>query len=205
MQIPPLSLFIVIQIPAVHPLYTFFDVYFMMPAQCVQLTRVGEFAHGPIGFGSVEGQLSAITHNVDNQFGKPADSNFLTCADVDVAVADVLVSGLAGVFEVYVLHDEYAGIRHFLAPEEFAQRSSRTPKPDFFFADAVFGKYVQYLSVAVAAIDSFYRTQVHVTAYGIPVALLQAVGQVYLANHGREVRGCVPGRSCRWDRRGWWA
>lgn len=97
MQIPPLSLFIVIQVPAVHPL-TFFDVYFMMPAQCVQLTRVGEFAHGPIGFGSVEGQLSAITHNVDNQFGKPADSNFLTCADVDVAVADVLVSGLAGVF-----------------------------------------------------------------------------------------------------------
>ena len=80
MQIPPLSLFIVIQVPAVHPLYTFFDVYFMMPAQCVQLTRVGKFAHGPIGFGSVEGQLSAITHNVDNQFGKPADSNFLTCA-----------------------------------------------------------------------------------------------------------------------------
>ena len=63
MQIPPLSLFIVIQIPAVHPLYTFFDVYFMMPAQCVQLTRVGELAHGSIGFGSVESQLSAITHN----------------------------------------------------------------------------------------------------------------------------------------------
>ena len=114
-------------------------------------------------------------------------------------------SGLAGVFEVYVLHDdEYAGIRHFPAPEEFAQRRSRTPKPDFFFADAVFGKYVQYLSVAVAAIDSLYRTQVHVTAYGIPVALLQAVGQVYLANHGGSTY-CVPGRSCRWDRRGWWA
>ena len=153
----------------------------MMPSEVVQFRRIGKFSHGSVRFTAVKSQFTLIADCIYNQSGQFADCNFFAGTYIDVAVADVLVSGLAGVFEVYVLHDEYAGIRHFLAPEEFARRSSRTPKPDFFFADAVFGKYVQYLSVAVAAIDSFYWTQVHVTAYGIPVALLQAVGQVYLA------------------------
>ena len=41
-------------------------------------------------------------------------------------------------------------------------------------------------SLLLSPFDAFYRTQVHVVAYGIPVALFQAVGKVYLAYHGGE-------------------
>ena len=99
----------------------------MLPAQRVQFAGVGEFTHGAVGFAAVESELSAISHGVRNQFGKAADGDFLARTDVDVSVTDILLSGFAGIFKVHVLHDEYAGVRHFLTPEEFTQRRSRTP------------------------------------------------------------------------------
>ena len=175
---------IVAQVPPVHSLHAFLNVYLVMPAQCVQFAWIGEFAHGAVGFGTVEREFSLITYGVHNQFGQLADRDFLACADVDVAVANIFITGLVGVFEVYVLHNEYTGICHFFAPEEFAQWRAGSPEFDFLVADAVFGKYVQYFCVAVAAADTFYGTLVHVKAYGIPVALLQAVRQMHLTDHG---------------------
>ena len=150
----------------------------------MQFAWIGEFAHGAVGFGTVEREFSLITYGVHNQLGQLADRDFLACADVDVAVANIFITGLVGVFEVYVLHNEYTGICHFFAPEEFAQWRAGSPEFDFLVADAVFGKYVQYFCVAVAAADTFYGTLVHVKAYGIPVALLQAVRQMNLTDHG---------------------
>ena len=98
-----------------------------MPSQFVQFGHISQFAHGAVGFGSVEGQPALITYGVDNQFCQLADSDFLDRTDIDVAVADFLVVRREGIFEVDVLHDEDAGICHLLAPEEFAQGGAGTP------------------------------------------------------------------------------
>ena len=51
--------------------------------------RIGQFAHGAVGFGSVEGQPALIAYGVDNQLCQLADSDFLARTDIDVTVADL--------------------------------------------------------------------------------------------------------------------
>ena len=125
----------------------------------VQLTRVGGAGMVPSGLEVSNRQFSAITHSVDNQFGKPASDFALTCADVDVAVVDVLVSGLAVSLLTLLRYDEYAGIRHF--PRGNSQQVP-VPKSRTSFFDAHIWQGMSSISVVVAAIDFLLPTQVHV-------------------------------------------
>ena len=85
-----------------------------------------------------------------------------------------------------MLHNEDTGIRHFFAPEEFAERSTRTPESDLCFADSVFFQNSQNIFFRAVAVDTFHRTLVHILAYSFPVSFFQTVCQMNLANHGRQ-------------------
>ena len=80
----------------------------------------------------------------------------------------------------------YAGIRHFFAPEEFAQRLARAPQRNGFRRNSEFCQLCQYLLIGAASVHTLYRAQVYILAYGIPVAFVQAFGKVNLTYHGGQ-------------------
>ena len=53
-----------------------------------------------------------------------------------MAVADILVTFLIGILEVYMFHYEYTGVGHFFAPQKFAQGSAGAPQCYFRVTDA---------------------------------------------------------------------
>ena len=75
-------------------MYAFLDFNFMVPPQSVQFRRIGQLAHSAVRFAAVEGQFSLIPYSFYNTFGQLADGDFLTGADVDVAVADIFATSL---------------------------------------------------------------------------------------------------------------
>ena len=83
-----------------------------MPAQSVQFRGVSQFAHGSVRFGAVESQLTLVTYGGNYQFGQFADRDFLACTYINMAVTNIFITLFVGVFEVYMLHDEDAGICH---------------------------------------------------------------------------------------------
>ena len=107
-----------------HP---FLYVYFVMPSQFMQFGHISQFAHGSVRFGAVESQLTLVTYGGNYQFGQFADRDFLACTYINMSVTNIFITLFVGVFEVYMLHDEDAGICHFFAPEEFAKRCACTP------------------------------------------------------------------------------
>ena len=158
----------------------------MVPPQSVQFRRIGQLAHSAVRFAAVEGQFSLIPYSLYNTFGQLADGDFLTGADVDVAVADIFATFFIGIFEVYVLHNKDTGIRHFFAPKELAEWSTCTPKSDFRFADSVFLQNSQDFFFRTVAIHTFHRTQIHILTYSFPVSFFQTVCQMNLTDHGRQ-------------------
>ena len=102
-----------------------------------------------------EGNWEAVRKDMNL---RPVDGDFLTGADVDMAVADIFAAFFIGIFEVYVLHYEDAGICHFFAPKELAEWSTCTPKSDFRFADSVFLQNSQDFFFRTVAIYTFHRT-----------------------------------------------
>ena len=152
----------------------------------MQFRRIGQLAHSAVRFAAVEGQFSLIPYSLYNTLGQLTDGDFLTGTDVDVAVADVFATFFIGIFEVYVLHYEDAGICHFFAPKKLAKRSSGTPKRHFRFADAVLLQNGQNFFFRTVSVDTFYRTQVHILAYSFPVTLFQAMCQMDFPDHGRQ-------------------
>ena len=127
-----------------------------------------------------------IAYRFYNSFGELADGDFLSRSDVDMAVADILVTFFVGIFEVHVFHYEYTGVGHFFAPEKLAQGSSRAPQSHFRFADTVFAEDIQNVRLGAVAIDAFYRTLVHILADSFPVSFLQTVRKMNLTDHGRQ-------------------
>ncbi len=134
----------------------------------MQFRRIGQLAHSAVRFAAVEGQFSLIPYSFYNTFGQLTDGDFLTGADVDMAVADIFAAFFIGIFEVYVLHYEDAGICHFFAPKELAEWSTCPPKSDFCFADSVFLQNSQ---------DFFFRTVAIYTFYGRRFISLRTASQ----------------------------
>ena len=158
----------------------------MVPAEGVELGDVGQFAEGAVGLGGVEGEAAAIADGADDEPRQVADGDLVARADVDVAVADVGIGALQ-ISEVDMLHDVDAGVGHLLAPEELAQRCARAPERDGVGGDAVLGEQGEQLLVrGRAGVDVLNGAADEVGADVVHAALVEAAGQVDLADHGGQ-------------------
>lgn len=190
----------------------------------MQLTDVDELAHCAVRLGSIKLDCSGEADGFYYELREFADGEFLAGADVDVAVADfaerrdgaaaagavVAVNDAVGlvavvdggvflyaydVLEINVQEDVHAGIGHILAPEEFAQRRTGSPKGDPVVGDAVESENLEdgcLIGVAVNDIaDGFSvlldvstdRTYAQVLADGFPIVVVDEFGQIDLAHH----------------------
>ena len=108
-----------------------------------------------------------------------------------MAVAHFFVSRVVGVFEVNVKKYVDAGVCHFLAPQEFTHRTSRSPQRHALGFYAVLCQHSEYLVAAVCSTDAFYGTKVKVFAHLIPEVLVKTLRQVNLTDHCRQHMGVL--------------
>ena len=82
----------------------------------MELAYIRQFAHRAVRFGGVELDKAIVTDGLCYQRSQIANGDFLPGANVDMSVADLLSPVGIHIGEVAVLHEEYAGIGHLLAP-----------------------------------------------------------------------------------------
>lgn len=180
------------QVPFIQAVDTLVDFHLVVPSQAVQLAHVRQLAQRAVRFRRIPAQLTLEADFLHDFLGHLADRQFLARAHVDVAVADfrdavgVLYRVVIRLLEVHVQQHMHTRVRHFLAPQELTQRLSRTPERHRFRRDAELRQLLQNLRFRVASVHALHRTQVDVLAHRSPVALVQAFGQVNLADHGRQ-------------------
>ena len=114
-------------IPVEETLDAFFDLDLMLPAQAVEFLYGSELTHRAIGLGAVPLDTPFEANCTSDELSKITDAYFLARADIDVAVAYGATIGWAEATEVGMEQDVHGGIRHIFAPEELAQRASRSP------------------------------------------------------------------------------
>ena len=187
----------------------------MGPAETVELAHVNKLARGSVGLAGVEKNFTFEANRLHHELAEFADGEFLAGAHVDVAVADFAEAGdcaataravvavhrtvgtgavmHAGVLldandvaEVHVQQHVHRGVGHVLAPQELAERLARTPEGHLVILDAVLGKHLQNLFLGCIAVDAFDRALVHVDLDAGPVAVVDELGEVDLAHHGRH-------------------
>ena len=114
-------------VPLEETLDAFFDLDLMLPAQAVELLYRCKLAHCTIGLGAVPLDRPSKAYRSGDELSKITDADFLARADIDVAVAYGATILWAEATEVSMEQDVHGGIRHVFAPEELAQRASRSP------------------------------------------------------------------------------
>ena len=173
-------------VPLEETLDAFFDLDLMLPAQAVELLYRGKLAHCTIGLGAVPLDRPSKAYRSGDELRQCADTDFLARADIDVAVAYGTTILWAEATEVGMEQDVHGGIRHIFAPKELAQRASRSPQTYLASRDAEALEKRDdglLISCAVFACD---RSLAEVGTDSLPVALLQAVCKVDLADHSWE-------------------
>ena len=78
------------------------------------------------------------------------------------------------------------GVCHFLAPQELPHRCACSPEGYRFRRDTEFGQLFQNHLFRTASVHPFHRSQVDILSDSLPVAFIQASGQIDLAHHGRQ-------------------
>ena len=76
-------------IPFEEFLHAVFYLDLVRPAKAMELGYVDQLAHGAVGLGGIKLNNALETDGLDNQLGEFADGEFLACAHVDVAVANL--------------------------------------------------------------------------------------------------------------------
>lgn len=181
-----------LQVPFIQAVNTFVYLHFVVPAQAVQLAHVGQLAQRTVRFRRIPAQFPLEADFLHDFLRHFADRHFLTRTHVDVAVTyfrdavRILLRCIVCLLEIHVQQHVYAGICHLLTPQELTHRFSRTPECDCFRRNAELRQFLQNLLVGIVSVHPFHRTQVDVLAHRIPVTLIQALGQVNLADHGRQ-------------------
>ena len=69
-------------------LHAVFYLNLVGPAEGVEFLHVNELAHGAVGLGGVEFYGALEAYGLDDEFREFADGEFLSCAHIDMAVAD---------------------------------------------------------------------------------------------------------------------
>ena len=151
----------------------------------MQLGNVRQLAHGAVRLVRVEYQFSPVAFRGGYQARQIADGDFLSGADVDMAVPHLPVFPFQ-LAEIHLFHHVDAGVRHVFAPQEFAQGRARSPQFHGTGGDAVFGQRVQDGFFRRRPVHLFHRPRVQVFPHGVPVPFHQAFGQVNLAHHGGQ-------------------
>ena len=116
------------QVPFVQPMYTFVYLHFMITCQVVQFRLHPSAAEACVRFACIPSQFALEADFRHDFFRHFPDAEFLSGSHVNVAVAYLFRTCRIRILEVYVQQHMYAGIRHFFAPEEFAQRLARAPR-----------------------------------------------------------------------------
>ena len=116
------------KVPLIHTVYTFFDFNLVMPTQGMEFADIGEFAHGTIGFGRIESELSLESHLFHYQVSKVGYRDFLACTYVDVAIAYFATTLLVCILEINVFKYIDTGIGHLFAPKELAHGFACSPQ-----------------------------------------------------------------------------
>lgn len=101
------ELFQTLAIPLEEPLDPVLDLDLVGPAEGVELAYVDELAHCAVRLGGVELDGSGEAYGLDYQLGKFPDGEFLSGADIDVAVADLAEGrdGAAAACAVVAVHN----------------------------------------------------------------------------------------------------
>ena len=81
----------------------------------MELAWVSELLHRPIRFAPIEADLAPVTDDLLDPRGKLCDADVSARPDIDMAVAHFTLCRTE-IIEVDLLHEEYAGLRHILAP-----------------------------------------------------------------------------------------
>ena len=76
-------------VPVKEFLNSLFYFDFMLPAKAVQLRDVDEFSHRSIRLGGIKLYGTLEAYGLDNELGEFMYGEFLACADIDMAVADL--------------------------------------------------------------------------------------------------------------------
>ena len=187
----------------------------MGPTEAVEFAYINELARGSIGLACIEHDFAFEADCFYDEFAEFADGEFLTCAHIDVAVANftefgdgsatactvVAVNGSidacsimhAGVFldaddvaKVHVQEHVYRCIGHVFAPQEFAERLAGSPKGHLIVLNAILSKDAFDFIARGTTIDSFDRAFVHVHLDASPIVIVNELRQVNLTHHGRH-------------------
>ena len=187
----------------------------MRPAEAVEFAYVDEFAHRAIGLACVKHDFAFEAHGLHHKFAEFADGEFLARAHVDVAVADftefrdsaaaasTVVAVNSTIDACAIMHarvfldaDDVAKIHvqkhmdrsvcHVFAPEEFAERLARAPKRHLVVLDTVLGEDFQDFILRGVTVDAFDGAFVHIDLDALPVVVVDELGQINLAHHGRH-------------------
>ena len=124
-----------------HP---FLNINSMVPPQCVQFTHISQFSHGTIRLGRIKNHLALILRFLHYQIGQGSNGDFFACANIDMAVPNILCAFLISIFKIDMFHYVDTGIRHFLTPQKFAKRFTGSPQHDRWSGDTVFHPRLQF-------------------------------------------------------------
>ena len=157
----------------------------------------------------------ALGDFLDGDFLARADVDVAVADFPDAVTVDGEVALLDDVLEIDVEQAMDGGVCHLLAPEKLAHGGSRAPQGDGLGRDAVVAENLQdgllvahggrhdglrslRLSVVLGALSVYHLRNLHgdgsqpeVFPDGFPVALVEALGKMNLANHGGKHVGVL--------------
>ena len=117
----------------------------------------------------------------------------MTIANLRDAVG-ILHVCIVSVLEIHVQQDMDGRVGHLFTPQKLAHGTSCTPECYGVWFDSIMKQHTEDICLAALSVDTYHmvtlaerhRAQVDVLPHSLPVALIEAFGQVNLANHGRQ-------------------
>lgn len=108
----------------------------VVPTKLVELADIGKFEHSAVGFGLVPQQLTSEANLPDNLLRALLDAELLSCANIDVAVANFLDSIaiyaefrlLRHILPIDIEQAVNTSVGHLFAPQELTHRCPSSPE-----------------------------------------------------------------------------
>ena len=172
----------------------------MMPSEVVKFLYIRELLQRTVRLRSIPSDFAKETDFLLNQFGHLANADFLARAYVDMTVANlgdtigILHTRVVGILEIHVQQDMDGSVGHLFTPQKLTHGTSCTPECYSVWFDSIMKQHTEDICLATLSVDTYhmvtlaerYRAQVDVLPHGLPIALIEAFGQVNLAYHGRQ-------------------